>query len=134
MNKGDKLGFAYVALMTFYFLVSGISVLFDVPAKLARIGLSAVDADGQIAFILIYCSLMVGIGAAMILIAYLSRSWVYPAVLATTIVASFIIFRLVGSLMMGGISDTQMMFIAVELLEVALGSFILWKYGFRAKA
>lgn len=132
MTKGDKIGSVYMVLMAGYFMVSGFSVLFDVPAKLARIGLTALSPDGEIAFILIYCSLMVGIGAAMGLIAYLSRSWVYPAVLATTIIASFIIFRLVGSVMMGGISDTQMMFIAVELLEVALGSFILWKYGFRA--
>lgn len=126
----DKIGMLYTVLMTGYFMVSGLSVLFDVPGKLARIGLSAVNSDGEIAFILIYCGLMVGIGAAMALMAYLSRSWVYPAVLATAIVASFIIFRLVGSFMMGSLSDTQITFITVELLEVALGSFILCRFGF----
>ena len=133
MTKGDKFGFAYVGVMSLYFLVSGISVLFDVPAKLARIGLSAVDADGQIAFILIYCSLMVGIGVACLIIAFLSKSWVYSAVLATTIIVSFITFRLIGSVMAGGISETQVNFIVIEILEVALGGYLLLKYGFPAK-
>lgn len=134
MTKGDKIGSLYTAAMTIYFLVSGLSVLFDVPAKLARIGLSALSSDGEIAFILIYCSLMVGIGAACALLAYISRSWVHSAVLATTIVASFIVFRLVGSTMAGGLSETQVMFIVVELLEVALGVYLLKKVGFRKMA
>lgn len=130
MTKADKIGSIYTVLMAGYFMVSGFSVLFDVPAKLARIGLSALSRDGEVAFILIYCSLMVGIGAAMALIAYLGRTWVYAAVLATTIVASFILFRLVGSFMVGGFSDTQLAFIAVELAEVSVGSLIVWRYGF----
>ena len=35
--------------MALYFLTSGLSVLFDVPAKLKRIDLSAINSDRKIA-------------------------------------------------------------------------------------
>ena len=129
MNKSDKIGALYAAAMTVYFLVSGLSVLFDVPMKLARISLKAVNADGEIAFILIYCGLMVGIGVANIIFWRFSKTWLYPAVLSTVIVASFILFRLVGSYMVGTISETQAGFLVVELLELGLGCLIIWRCG-----
>lgn len=54
--------------MSLYFVVSGFNVLLDIDAKLLRIGLSANDLDGRLAFILIYCSLMVGVGVAISLL------------------------------------------------------------------
>jgi hypothetical protein len=63
-----KLGYIFTNLMALYFLISGLSVLFDVPAKLKRIDLNAINSDGEIAFILIYTGLMTGIGAASLLL------------------------------------------------------------------
>jgi len=129
MTKSDKIGALYAAAMTVYFLVSGLSMLFDVPTKLVRINLKAVNADGEIAFILIYCGLMVGIGAANIILWRLSKTWLYPAVLSTVIVASFILFRLVGSYMVGTVSESQASFLVIELLELSLGCLIIWRCG-----
>ena len=125
--KVDILGRAYIAIMALYFVGSGFLALSDIDAKLARISLSAVDDDGKIAFILIYCSLMVGIGVAIGLLYYLSHTWKYSAVLAVTIICSFISFRLVGSVMLGQLSSVQIGFIAVELIEVGLGVLLLVK-------
>lgn len=117
----DKLGKIYTLIMSLYFMVSGFNALFDIDAKLARVGLSAVDSDGKIAFILIYCSLMIGIGLAIGLIYYLSKNWIYPSILAITIVSCFVVFRLVGAMMVGELSETQLSFILFELLEVSIG-------------
>jgi len=117
----DKLGKIYTLIMSLYFMVSGFNALFDIDAKLARVGLSAVDSDGKIAFILIYCSLMIGIGLAIGLIYYLSKNWIYPSILAITIVSCFVIFRFVGAMMVGELSETQLSFILFELLEVSIG-------------
>lgn len=125
VNK--KLGYLYSYLMAIYFLISGISVLFDISGKLERIGLSALDSDGEVAFVLIYSGLMVGIGVASLLIQLLSKSWVYAAVLTTTIVGSFIVFRIVGSLMIGFLSSTQIKFLIFEIVEVAVGVLLLWQ-------
>ena len=95
----DYLGKIYTSIMSVYFIVSGFNALMNIDSKLARIGLSAIDLDGKVAFILIYCSLMVGIGVAIALIFYLSKTWIYSALLAVTIISSFVCFRLVGSLM-----------------------------------
>ncbi|TQV89414.1 hypothetical protein [Aliikangiella coralliicola] len=127
MMKIDNLGKVYTAIMAIYFVVSGFNALMDIDSKLARIGLSAVDLDGKVAFILIYCSLMVGIGIALALIFYFSKTWIYSAILAVTIVSSFIAFRLLGSIMLGAMSSTQISFILVELIEVAVGLLLIIK-------
>jgi len=120
--------------MSAYFIISGFNALFDIDSKLARIGLSAIDSDGKVAFILIYCSLMIGIGISIALLYYFSKAWEYSALLASIIIASFISFRLVGAYIVGGLSNTQLTFLGVELLEVALGIFLLYKSGkFQAK-
>jgi hypothetical protein len=111
-------------------MVSGFNALMDIDSKLLRIGLTANDLDGKVAFILIYCSLMVGIGVAIGLIAYMSRTWVYSAMLAVTIILSFILFRLIGSGIVGEMSNIQMSFISIEILEASIGLFIIYKSDF----
>ena len=125
--KINTFGKLYSGVMAIYFLVSGFTVLLDIDSKLARIGLSATDQDGKIAFILIYCSLMVGIGTAISLIAYFSKTWVYSAILAVTIICSFIFFRLVGATMVGELSGVQVSFILIEIVEVSVGVFLIIK-------
>ena len=123
----DIFGKVYIGIMSIYFIVSGVNALLDVDAKLARIGLSAIDFDGKIAFILIYCSLMIGIGVAIALLFYISKTWIYSALLATIIIISFICFRLVGSYLVGSISDTQISFLLAEIVEAAIGVVLLYK-------
>ncbi len=123
----NLLGKIYIAIMSVYFVVSGFNALLDIDAKLARIGLAAIDADGKIAFILIYCSLMIGIGIAIALLFYMSKTWVYSAVLATVIIVSFICFRLVGSYLAGAVSETQFSFLVVEMAEAGIGILLLYK-------
>ena len=127
--KINVFGKIYIALMSVYFVVSGFIALLDIDSKLGRIGLSALDSDGKIAFILIYCSLMFGIGISIALLYYFSKTWVYSALLASTIIISFICFRFIGSYFVGGISNTQLSFLIVELLEVAIGIILLYKSG-----
>ena len=127
--KINVFGKIYIAIMSVYFVVSGFNALLDIDSKLARIGLTAIDSDGKIAFILIYCSLMIGIGISIALLYYFSKRWEYSALLASIIIASFISFRLVGTYMLGALSDTQLSFLVVELLEVAIGIFLLYKSG-----
>jgi hypothetical protein len=123
----DFLGKAYTAIMSLYFTISGLNALLDIDTKLARIGLVAEDIDGKVAFILIYCSLMIGIGIAIGLLYFLSKTWIYSAILAVTIVCSFISFRLVGALMLGELSSMQVSFIAVEVVEAAIGLVLIIK-------
>ena len=123
--KIDSFGKLYAGIMAMYFMVSGFGALMDIDSKLTRIGLSATDQDGKIAFILIYCSLMIGIGVAISLIAVLSKTWVYSAILAVTIISSFIFFRLVGAAMVGGLSNVQISFILVEIVEAFVGLFLI---------
>jgi hypothetical protein len=123
----DLFGKIYIGIMSIYFIVSGFNALLDIDSKLARIGLNAIDFDGKIAFILIYCSLMIGIGVAIALLFYISRTWVYSALLATTIIISFIFFRLVGSYLIGTLSDTQISFLLAEIVEAAIGIALLCK-------
>ena len=120
-------GKIYIALMSGYFVVSGFNDLLDIDTKLARIGLSALDSDGKIAFILIYCSLMIGIGVSIALLSYFSKTWIYSAILAVTIVSSFVCFRLIGSIMVGEITGVQISFIAIEVIEAAIGLFLIVK-------
>ncbi len=98
----------------------------NVEGKLERIGLSAAGTDGMIAFLLIYCSLMVGIGVAMAVLYWVSKNWLYPLLLATVVVACFIAFRIVGSVMVGSMSLVQMRFIAIELAELAIAVALMW--------
>ncbi len=121
----QKLGYLFSSLMAVYFLISGLSVLLDVPAKLKRIDLQALNSDGEIAFILIYSGLMVGIGVACLAIQIVSKSWVYSTVLATTIIASFILFRAIGSIMVGFLSTVQIRFLAFEIVELTAGILLL---------
>jgi hypothetical protein len=125
----DLFGKIYTGIMSVYFMVSGFSALMDIDSKLNRIGLSAIDSDGKVAFILIYCSLMVGIGIAISLIFYLSKTWVYSAILAVTIITSFVFFRMIGAVMIGEITNTQISFILVEIIEAAAGLFLIIKSG-----
>ena len=127
--KINVFGKIYIALMSVYFVISGFNALLDIDSKLTRIGLSAIDSDGKIAFILIYCSLMIGIGISIALLYYFSKTWEYSALLASIIIASFISFMLVGAYMVGGLSNTQLSFLGVELLEVGIGLFLLYKSG-----
>ncbi len=124
-SMNQKLGYLYSIGMAIYFLISGISVLFDIPGKLNRIDLHAINSDGEIAFVLIYTGLMVGIGIANLTLQYFSKSWVYSAMLSTVIIASFIVFRLVGSLMVGILSSTQIGFLVFEIVEVSAGVLLL---------
>ncbi|MBM1106950.1 hypothetical protein JQC67_12435 [Aurantibacter crassamenti] len=126
-----KLGYLFTNLMALYFLVSGLSILFDVPAKLKRIDLNAINSDGEIAFILIYTGLMTGIGVAILLLQYLSGTWIYSALLATIIIGSFIVFRIVGSIMVGFLSPTQINFLVFESIEVTVGVLLLVKEKFK---
>ena len=123
--KIDSFGKLYAGVMAMYFMISGFVALMDIDSKLTRIGLSATDQDGEIAFILIYCSLMIGIGVAISLIAVLSKTWVYSAILAVTIISSFIFFRLVGAAMVGELSNVQISFILVEIVEALVGLFLI---------
>ena len=125
--KIDVFGKIYTGIMSIYFIVSGFNALMDIDSKLVRIGLSAIDLDGKVAFILIYCSLMVGIGVAISLIFYFSKTWIYSAILAVTIVSSFVFFRLIGAVMVGEITNVQISFISVELIEVVFGLVLIIK-------
>jgi len=127
--KINVLGKIYIALMSVYFVVSGLNALMDIDSKLARIGLSALDPDGKIAFILIYCSLMIGIGISIALLYYFSKTWIYSALLASVIIISFISFRLVGSYLVGDLSNTQLSFLVVEFLEALIGIVLLKQSG-----
>ncbi len=115
--------------MSAYFVISGFNALLDIDAKLARIGLTALDSDGKISFVLIYCSLMIGIGITIALLYYFSKTWTYSALLAVTIISSFISFRLLGSYIVEGLSTTQLSFLVVELLEAAIGIILIYKSG-----
>ena len=123
--KIDLFGKIYITLMSVYFTTSGINALMDIEAKLARIGLAAIDSDGKIAFILIYCSLMVGLGIAVAAFYFVTKTWRYSAMLATIIIISFIVFRFIGAFIVGEMSHTQVSFIAVELIEVSIGVYLL---------
>ncbi|KJY76830.1 hypothetical protein [Vibrio nigripulchritudo] len=125
--KIDFWGKIYIGIMSIYFIFSGFNALWDIDSKLERIGLSAVDSDGEIAFILIYCSLMIGIGVSIALLYYFSNTWIHSALVATVIITSFIVFRLVGSYLTGTFSSTQITFLLTEMIEVSIGLFLLYK-------
>lgn len=116
-------------LLSTYFVVSGITPLFDIDAKLARIGLVASSADGKVAFILIYSSLMVGIGVAMATLALALKSSGPPLILAGVILCCFVVFRLAGSFIIGELTDAQIGYIAVELAELSVVLLLLVKTG-----
>ena len=125
-----KIGFfgkIYTIISAIYFIISGFNALLSIESKLTRIGLNALDQDGKIAFILIYCGLMVGIGVAILLIYYFSKTWVYAAILAVTVISSFVCFRLVGAVMVGELSSVQTSYIFIEVVEVAVGLFLIIK-------
>ena len=106
-----RLGYLFTYGMALYFLVSGLSVLFDVPGKLKRIDLDSINSDGEIAFVLIYTGLMTGIGISILLLHFFSGNWIYSTLLITIILSSFIVFRIVGSAMVGFLSQTQINFL-----------------------
>ena len=103
---------AICALLSIYFVVSGLNVMLNVDAKLDRIGLAATNSDGKIAFILIYCSLMMGIGVAMAVMALVFKSVGPSLILAGVILFGFILFRFIGSAMNGEFTQTQIGYIA----------------------
>lgn len=126
-----RLGYLFANLMALYFLISGLSVLFNVSEKLERIDLRALNSDGEIAFILIYTGLMTGIGISILLLQFFSETWVYSVLLATIIIASFIVFRIIGSIMVGSLTTTQINFLLFEIIEVIAGILLLWKEKFK---
>lgn len=126
----ELLGRGYILLMSIYFIISGFNALLDIDTKLARIGLAAADLDGKVAFILIYCSLMIGIGIAIGLLYFVSKTWIYSAVLAVTIIGSFISFRFIGALMLGELSSVQVSFIVVEIIEAGIGLVLIIKSNY----
>ena len=105
--------------------------MFDVSAKLKRIDLNAINSDGEIAFILIYTGLMTGISIASLLLQYFSGTWIYSALLTTIIIGSFIVFRIVGSIMVGFLSPTQTKFLVFEFIEVTTGVLLMIKEKFK---
>ena len=70
---------------------------------------------------------MIGIGAAIALLYTLTKKWHYSAILASTIVMSFICFRVIGAIIVGDLSNTQLSFILAELLELTIGVTLLVK-------
>ena len=118
--KIDTIGRIVTWVLSAYFIVSGLMAALDINAKLERIGLSAVNDDGRIAFILIYTSLMVGIGSAMMLVYFSSKTWRFSLIIGGTIICSFIVCRVVGAIMVGHLSHTQIAFIVTELLELGV--------------
>jgi hypothetical protein len=121
----DLLGKLYTWALSIYFLIAGLGALANVDAKLSRLGLNATDGDARVAFILIYCSLMIGIGLSMLAVYLVSKRWVYSSIIAVVVVTSFIVFRLIGSYMLGSLSNTQISYILVEAAEVSVGVFLL---------
>ncbi len=117
------------ALLSVYFLVSGMNAMINVDAKLERIGLTATSPDGKIAFIIIYCGLMVGIGMAMAAMALVLRSTGPSLMLAAAILLCFILFRVSGSAMVGELTQTQIGYILVEMVELSVVLFLLSKTG-----
>lgn len=121
----DRLGKVYTVIMSLYFIVSGLDAVLNIDGKLARIGLTAVNIDGKVAFIVIYSSLMVGLGVSIALLYHFSRSWRYSTILAVTIISSFICFRVIGSLMVGVFSTVHLSFMLIEICEVVFGVWLL---------
>ncbi|CAA0126107.1 Uncharacterised protein [Halioglobus japonicus] len=117
------------ALLSIYFVFSGINAALNIDAKLDRIGLAATGTDGKVAFILIYSSLMVGIGAAMSLLAVVLKSPGPSLILASVILLCFIVFRIVGSFITESMTQTQVEYILIELVELSIVLFLLHKTG-----
>ena len=103
-----------------YFWVSGMNAMMGLDAKLARIGLAATTQDGKMAFMLIYSGLMIGVGLSMCLLWWISKSTLYSLIIAVTIIASFVVFRLIGAVMVDEFSQVQVKFIVIELIEVLI--------------
>lgn len=125
--KFDLIAKIVAGLLSIYFIASGLDALFNIDAKLERIGLSAVSEDGKIAFILIYSGLMTGIGVAMAVLGLFFKSATSPLILAATILTSFIAFRFIGSTMLGSLSGTQLGYIATEFVELSIVFLALYK-------
>jgi len=70
---------------------------------------------------------MVGVGVAISLIFYLSKTWIYSAIIAVTIITSFFCFRLIGAVMVGEITSMQISFISIEVIEATAGLFLIIK-------
>lgn len=68
---------------------------------------------------------MSGIGVTCLLLQYFSKTWVYSALLATTIIGSFVLFRIVGSLIIGFLSQTPINFLIFEFIGVTAGVLLL---------
>ncbi len=72
---------------------------------------------------------MIGIGVSIAVLFFYSKQWVYSALLGVIVILSFIIFRLVGSYLLGSLSGTQLSFLAIEILEAGIGIVLLKKKG-----
>ena len=114
-------------VLALYFISSGLIAVLHIDEKLSRIDLKALSSDGKIAFILIYSSLMTGIGASMLAMYWLLKSWHPSLLLAATILACFITFRIIGSFLVGSLSDTQLTYILVELMEFGVVALLLYR-------
>lgn len=123
MNKFTNI---VTSILILYFILSGLSALADLEAKLMRIGLEAINDDGRVAFGLIYASLFVGIGLSMIALWYLSKTTVYSLVVAGMVIASFIMFRFFGAISVGELSALQIQFIFIEIIELSIIMYLVF--------
>ena len=122
----EKIAGVFSLAIAAYFIVSGVSALMNVPAKLERIGLRALNEDGQAAFIIIYAGLMIGIGISALAIQLLSKAPLYPLTLLTIMMSSILAFRVYAGIRAGGFSQAQIVFTGVEIGEVAVGIVLLY--------
>ncbi|OUS26446.1 hypothetical protein A9Q99_18090 [Gammaproteobacteria bacterium 45_16_T64] len=123
----ERIGKIVTAILCIYFVVSGFDALINIDEKLERIGLIANGVDGKIAFILIYTSLMVGVALAMMGQMIVFRSSTPPLIVASAVLLSFIVFRIVGSVMFDSMTSTQLGYIVTEMVELIIVVSILWK-------
>ncbi len=121
-------GYLYAIVGAAYFILSGFLALRDIPAKMERIGLQAVNTDGQTAFVIIYVGLMAGTGFAALFLMSLSKKWLHPTVLVTTMVGAILVFRIWGNTMTGEFSTYQLTYLFSEIAMVLPGIF-LTRYG-----
>lgn len=123
----ERIGKIVTAILCIYFVVSGFDALINIDEKLERIGLIANGVDGKIAFILIYTSLMVGVALAMMGQMIVFRSSTPPLIVASAVLLSFIVFRIVGSVMFDSMTSTQLGYIVTEMVELIIVVSIVWK-------
>jgi len=122
----------FVAAMIAYFALSAIDAVFNLPHKLARIGLSAVSRDGEIAFVVIYAGLMLGIAVAILVSLLSSKTPVMALGVIASVMSCILLSRLGSLLYFGAGSSSQAIFTLVEVAKIAVATYLL--YALRSKA